>query len=223
VKSAIKAYEELTAQKNHGMIYLNDISAEGYMPADSGGFRHFILGLLTHQPMSGYDIKQFLANLGWLVGSPSFGAIYPALHALLRDGLVTVEVLSCENKPPRKIYTITEEGEQALREWINQPTASGTSSRAFTMRLILADHLSTDRLAAHLEQRFHQVVQHHAALEKMSGDLEGEPGLSQRLAVDYGMAIASAELAWLEGLLQRLSTQPLLVDIGESKPAADGF
>lgn len=193
------------------------------MPADSGGFRHFILGLLTHQPMSGYDIKQFLASLGWLVGSPSFGAIYPALHALLKDGLVTVEVLSYENKPPRKIYTITEEGEQALRQWINQPTPSGVSSRAFTMRLILADHLSMDGLVKHLRQRFHQVAIHHAALERMSDDLEEEADLGQHLAVDYGMAIASAELVWLEGLLQRLSTQPLLVDIRESEPAAGRF
>ncbi len=193
------------------------------MPADSGGFRHFILGLLTHQPMSGYDIKQFLASLGWLVGSPSFGAIYPALHTLLKDGLVTVEVLSYENKPPRKIYTITQAGEQALHEWINQPTLSGVSSRAFTMRLILADHLSIDGLAAHLKQRFHQVATHHAALEQVSSDLEGETDLGQRLAVDYGIAIASAELAWLEGLLQRLSTQPPLVDIQESEPTADRF
>jgi len=193
------------------------------MPADSGGFRHFILGLLTHQSMSGYDIKQFLASLRWLVGSPSFGAIYPALHALLKDGLVTVEVLSCDNKPPRKIYTITEEGRQALREWINQPTPSGISSRAFTMRLILADHLSSDGLAAHLKQRFHQVATYHAALERMSSDLEGEADLGQCLAVDYGMVIANAELAWLEGCLQRLSTQLLLVDVQEGDPPADTF
>jgi DNA-binding PadR family transcriptional regulator len=171
--------------------------------------------------MSGYDIKQFLASLGWLVGSPSFGAIYPALHALLKDDFVTVEVLACENKPPRKIYTITEEGEQALREWINRPTPSGVSSRAFAMRLILADHLSMDGLRAHLQQRFHQVSTHNAALERMSSDLKEEADLGQHLAVDYGIAVASAELAWLEELLQRLSTQPLLVDIQEGEPAAD--
>jgi DNA-binding PadR family transcriptional regulator len=202
------------------MMYLNDIFVEGYMPADSGGFRHFILGLLTHQPMSGYDIKQFLKSLSWLVGSPSFGAIYPALHTLLKDELVTVEVLACENKPPRKIYTITRAGEQALHEWINQPTLSGVSSRAFTMRLILADHLSMDGLVAHLQRRFYRVATHHAALEQMNSDL-GETDLGQRLAVDYGIAIASAELAWLEGLLQRISTQPLPADVQESESAAD--
>jgi len=70
----------------------------------------YLLGLLARWPMSGYDIKRFLKGLGWLVDSPSFGSLYPALHALLESGLVTVEVVPHHDKPPRKIYTITEKG-----------------------------------------------------------------------------------------------------------------
>ena len=47
------------------------------MPTGNRDFRYFILGLLSQQPMSGYDAKQYLESLGWLVGNPSFGAIYP--------------------------------------------------------------------------------------------------------------------------------------------------
>jgi PadR family transcriptional regulator AphA len=170
-------------------------------------FHHFILGLLTQRPMSGYDIKRLLQSLGWLVGSPSFGAIYPALHALLQDGLVTVTVLSDENKPPRKIYTITQAGERALREWIRQPFNSNASTRAFAMRLILADHLSNEGLIAHLQQRLAQVNDHRAALERMNDELDGELDTGRRLTLNYGMAIASAELNWLEGVLERLSQE----------------
>ena len=42
--------------------------------------RHLVLGLLARQPMSGYDIKRFFKSLSWLIGSPSFGSRYPALH-----------------------------------------------------------------------------------------------------------------------------------------------
>jgi PadR family transcriptional regulator AphA len=51
--------------------------------------------------MSGYDIKRFLKSLGWLIDGPSFGSLYPALRALLKDGLVTVEVVSSQDRPPR--------------------------------------------------------------------------------------------------------------------------
>ena len=174
------------------------------MPAGNRDFRHFILGLLAQQPMSGYDVKQYLESLGWLVGNPSFGAIYPALHGLLKDDLVTLEIIAYENKPPRKIYTITQTGESALQEWIHQPFTANTSTRAFTMRLILADHLSTDGLIAHLQQRHAQVADQCAALEQMNGDLDGEMDAGRRLTLNYGLAIANAELLWLENVLQRL-------------------
>jgi PadR family transcriptional regulator AphA len=171
--------------------------------------------------MSGYDIKRFLESLGWLVGSPSFGAIYPALHALLQDELVTVRVLSDDSKPPRKIYTITDAGERALREWIYQPFNPNASTRAFTMRLILADHLSREGLIAHLQQRHAQVTDHRADLERMNDELTGEMDVGQRLTLHYGVTIASAELVWLESILARLSTGELVEDSLLQDIAAD--
>ena len=80
--------------------------------ASAVNIRRFILGLLARQPMSGYDIKRFLKSLSWLIDSPSFGSLYPTLHALLRDGLTTVEVVLSQDRPPRKTYTVTDAGRQ---------------------------------------------------------------------------------------------------------------
>jgi DNA-binding PadR family transcriptional regulator len=177
------------------------------MPTGNRDFRHFVLGLLLEQPMSGYDIKQYLESLGWLVGSPSFGAIYPALHGLLEDGLVTLEIIAYESKPPRKIYSITPAGQQALDEWLHQPLLSGASSRAFVMRLLLAAHLSHEGLEAHLRQRHRRVTEQLAALRRTIGQAEPPSDGRQGLAFAYGMTIASAELAWLEELIATLETK----------------
>jgi DNA-binding PadR family transcriptional regulator len=177
------------------------------MPTGNSDFRHFVLGLLSQQPMSGYDIKQYLECLGWLVGNPSFGAIYPALHTLLEDGMVTLEIVAYETKPPRKIYSITPAGKLALDEWIHRPLLSGASSRAFVMRLLLAEHLSHEGLVAHLTQRRQRVEEHQAALKRTIAATDPPTDLGQRLAFDYGMTIASAQLAWLEDLIAALETQ----------------
>jgi DNA-binding PadR family transcriptional regulator len=177
------------------------------MPAGNNNFRYFVLGLISQQPMSGYDIKQYLECMGWLVGNPSFGAIYPALHALLEDSLVTLEVVAYETKPPRKIYSITSTGERALNEWIHQPLLSGASSKAFVMRLLLAKHLNHEGLVAHLRQRRQQVVQQQAALKRTIGETAVPPDTGQRLAYGYGMTIASTELAWLDDLIAALEAQ----------------
>jgi PadR family transcriptional regulator AphA len=179
------------------------------MAAGTVSLRHFILGLLTQQPMSGYDIKCFLKGLNWLIGSPSGGSLYPVLRALRQEDLVTVETVPGLDRPPKKIYSITEAGHQALHAWIEQPIAANAALRAFVMRLLLADSHSHARLSAHLHQRRAQVATHHTGLV---GGLE-TPGaklnLGQQLALGYGLALAKAELAWLDTTLARLREEPL--------------
>jgi PadR family transcriptional regulator AphA len=184
------------------------------MAAGSVNFRHFALGLLDQQPMSGYDIKRFLKSLSWLVDGPSFGNIYSTLRALLQDGLVTVEVIPQQNKPPRKIYSIAEDGKRALQEWVNQPVAPDPSLEEFVMRLVLAGSFSQANLIAHLHQRYAQVSAHHSVLQQTAEALDAGTGL-RRLALDYGMALAASELAWLDGMVNRLSRQPLPVEVVE--------
>jgi len=175
--------------------------------------RHLILGLLTQQPMSGYDIKRFLKSLGWLIDSPSFGSIYPTLRALREDDLVTMEVVPRQGKPPRKIYTITETGRQALREWIDQPVAPDASLKTFVMRLILTSNFSHTGLISHLQQRRSQVAVHHTTLRQIAEAMDGTMDSGQRLTFDYGLTLATAELAWLERTLEQLSQQPLPVEV----------
>jgi DNA-binding PadR family transcriptional regulator len=168
-------------------------------------FRYFVLGLLTEQSMSGYDIRRLLKSLGWLMGNPSFGAIYPALHALLEDKLVTVETSSQSNTRIRKIYTITNAGRQALQDWVTQPGKSQTNVKSFVMALILVGNLAQDRLTEHLEQRRETVAAHYAAMNPVLEDLGEQVSQGQRMAIEYGMATARAELAWLDQTLARLS------------------
>jgi PadR family transcriptional regulator AphA len=175
--------------------------------------RHLILGLLTQQTMSGYDIKRLLKGLSWLIDSPSFGSIYPALRALLEKGLATVEVIPRQDKPPRKIYTITETGRQEVREWMDQPVAPDASLKAFIVRLILASNFSHTGLIAHLQQRRSQVAAHHATLKQIAETLDGVTDSGQRLTFDYGLTLAAAELAWLDSALEQLSKQPLPMEV----------
>jgi DNA-binding PadR family transcriptional regulator len=172
--------------------------------ASTVSIRHFILGLLNQQPMSGYDIKRVLKSLSWLIDSPSFGSLYPALHTLLKDCLVTVEVISRQNKPPRKIYSVTETGRQALQEWVDQPAVPGTSLKPFLMRLIVAGNLPQTALIAHLQQRRAQVAMHRLAIEQTAQTMDASMDLGKRLALDYGLAAATAELAWLDNTLTQL-------------------
>ncbi|RLC76787.1 MAG: hypothetical protein DRI81_09680 [Chloroflexi bacterium] len=187
--------------------------------ASAVSIRCFILGLLARQPMSGYDIKRFLKSLSWLIDSPSFGSLYPALHALLEGGLVTVEVIPRHDKPPRKIYSITETGGQVLREWMEQPVSSGISLKAFLMRFILASNFSHVGLLAHLRQRRVEVAAHQLALQQATEVMDEGTDLGERLAFDYVLAVATVELSWLDRTLDRLSQPPSPVEATQGNSA----
>jgi len=70
------------------------------------------------QPMYGYQIAKFLED-----GSPEQllmkqGTLYPVLRSLEENGLLSSIVEPSVSGPPRRYYTITKEGQAALKEWI---------------------------------------------------------------------------------------------------------
>lgn len=175
------------------------------MAAGATNLRHLILGLLSRHPMSGYDVKRFLGSLTWLIGKPSFGSLYPALHILLEEGLVAVEVQPRPGKPDRKIYSITEAGRETVEGWASQPVGADASLRAFVMRLLLAGTLTRQALREHLVQRRVQVTEQQAALAEAVRNDCRRPDLERYLAADYGLTLADAELVWLDKALSELT------------------
>jgi PadR family transcriptional regulator AphA len=174
------------------------------MAAGAMSLRYFILGLLTQGPMSGYDIRQFPSNLDWLIGSPSCGSIYPALRQLLEDGLVRVAVDIRQDRPPRKVYSITQTGQCALQEWLEEPVACSTLKR-FLMQLMAAGSLSWPDLIRHLQQRRSVVIGRQSRLQQMSESMDQGENPGPQLALDCALAVGQAELAWLDSILERMS------------------
>jgi DNA-binding PadR family transcriptional regulator len=182
-------------------------------------FRYSVLGLLDQKPMSGYDIKRLPEGVDWLIGGSSFGNIYPTLHTLLEDGLVTVDVVSNQDRPPRKVYAVSEKGRQALRERLEQPIPPNASLKTFIMCLILTQDLSQKGSVACLQQRRAQVIAHRDALRGMSDESE-QAGTGWQLALDYGLALTDTELDWLDRALDRIP-EPFAEEVVEGARVGD--
>ncbi|MBN1487010.1 MAG: PadR family transcriptional regulator [Anaerolineae bacterium] len=185
------------------------------MPKSVVNIRNFILGLLAQQPMSGYDIKRLSESLSWLIGGLSYGSLYPALHALLQEGLVEVDVVQNEDRPPRKVYSLTNKGKQVIKSWGSQPIKKEASLKDFVMCLFMGSNLPLSSLEEHIRQRKLQVRQHRDTLVQMMERESNIVDLGHRMAMGYGLAIANAELAWLESMLAELSKDPLPMEVKE--------
>jgi PadR family transcriptional regulator, regulatory protein AphA len=90
-----------------------------------------LLGFLAEAPMHGYEIFQRLsdaAGLGivWYIKQSH---LYTILSRLEDRGYIAHVLEPQEARPPRKVYSLTPEGELALRSWISTPVEHGRDFR----------------------------------------------------------------------------------------------
>ena len=81
---------------------------------------YVILGMVSREPRSGYEIKALVDNSTRFFWAASYGQIYPELKRLSEAGLIEgVDAPRGERK--RTVYAITPAGTEALRRWLRQP------------------------------------------------------------------------------------------------------
>ncbi len=79
-----------------------------------------ILGMLSFEPMSGYDLKQFAdKSISHFYWSPAKSQIYTELRRLKKAGLVTEEHIEQDARPDKRVYALTPEGNRRLSEWVD--------------------------------------------------------------------------------------------------------
>ncbi len=76
------------------------------MARRSSSSSEVLLGLLTIEPMSGYDLGQLIRISVGHFWRESYGQIYPNLKKLASDGLVTAKDRASEGQagPPRVLH-----------------------------------------------------------------------------------------------------------------------
>jgi DNA-binding PadR family transcriptional regulator len=74
--------------------------------------RFFILHVLHHQPVHGYEITKKVAAITHGCCAPTEGSLYPVLREFMDAGLVEVEAEVVSGRE-RKVYTLTLSGERA--------------------------------------------------------------------------------------------------------------
>ncbi len=80
-----------------------------------------LLGVLSIEPMSGYDLRRhFRESLGFF-WSESYGQIYPALKRLLAQGFIAAAAGAQNGRRERRAYSTTPQGRAHLRRWLARP------------------------------------------------------------------------------------------------------
>ena len=85
-----------------------------------GPTAYLILGMLRHDPLSGYEIKRAVDKSTRFFWAASYGQIYPELRELATAGLVEGESQPTGGRK-RTVYRLTDDGREELRRWLDRP------------------------------------------------------------------------------------------------------
>ena len=136
------------------------------MPGRSSS-RYAVLGILTLEPMSGYDIKKFIETSVAHFWRESYGNLYPLLNRLTDEKLVRRRTKRQKGKPDRHVYSLTDRGRAAFLEWLGEPAKEDAVRSELLLKLFFGRHLEPGRLEAHLEE--YRVVQARILGAKLRG------------------------------------------------------
>ena len=106
-----------------------------------------LLGMLTLEPMSGYDLKQLIEQSIGNFWRESFGQIYPTLKRLEEQGLIKSAE---EGKAGRVVYAITEAGRAHLRAWLDDAPRPRVPRNELLLKLFFGRMAPVESMRSHV-------------------------------------------------------------------------
>jgi DNA-binding PadR family transcriptional regulator len=164
--------------------------------------QYALLGILNESPSYGYELKKIYDKLFGSDKAILPGQIYSTLARLKRDKKVEeIADLEASGGPERVKYSITSQGEQALRVWLETPEAPSPQLQAtLYMKTVLAIMENGDA-APYLDNQRHAHIERMRDLTKQ----RREAPLATKLLIDHAIFHIEADLRWIDLTSSRLT------------------
>ncbi|MGD2162806.1 MAG: PadR family transcriptional regulator [Anaerolineales bacterium] len=175
---------------------------------------HIILGMLYQQPRSGYALKKELETTIHYFWDADISRIYRSLRDMEHKSWVEHKTVIQDDNPNKKVYSLTELGEEELKTWLAEPGKAPGVRNPFLAQLHFSEAIPVD-------SQLHVLKQH---LENLKADLEElqsrarafnlqipipsngiQRGLTRGvLSLEYGIRRYWFEIEWTESAINKL-------------------
>ena len=175
--------------------------------------KHALLGFLSYQPMTGYDLKQHFDRSIYYFWNAKLRQIYPTLSKMKDEGWLTMEVEHQEDRPNRKVYYITAAGREELLHWLQETAAVAPIRDAFLIKTFFGDKLEKEEMLAQLR---HHLALHQEQLTAYQGLVREtirqnveETGLEREgffwgLTLDRGIEYEQGWIEWCQETITKI-------------------
>jgi len=176
--------------------------------------KHGLLGLLGSEPQTGYSLaKEFKGSIGnfWQAKTSQ---IYRELDDMQRKGWLTSERVIQEDKPNKRVYSVTAEGWAEFLNWLALPGDDIKNAmfvkNAFLMRLFFAGEGKREDALKMLEDYREMCAGRVKAMEAAVTMLESfkeqfpEHAVYWQLTAIHGEIMNKARFEWVEKAIEML-------------------
>jgi DNA-binding PadR family transcriptional regulator len=168
--------------------------------------RHAVLATLLDGDVSGYELaKRFDASVAnfWHALPQQ---LYSELRRLEKQRLVRGRTVRQQGRPDKRVYKITEEGRQALREFAAEPTKPGALKEDLAVKVYTASISDPQALIAALKERAAHSKLKLERYERQADALADPDGadLGPSLTLARGIAYERENINWCTIAAERL-------------------
>lgn len=178
-----------------------------------------ILALLHLKPWTGYELTQQAERSLRYAWPKSTRLLYSEPKKLVELGYATAHKERSGNRS-RNVYEITSKGREALRHWTTSRTQRPRIEIEALLRVLFADHGSTDNLHRALDEFEADVGEYHDAIVELMGSYldDGHP-FPERAHLSVLFATFQIEMfktieRWIEFARAEIDEWPTTRDLG---------
>jgi len=173
---------------------------------------HAMLGFLRYAPLTGYDLKKIFDVSVHHFWPADQSQIYRTLARMAERGWVEMEVFPQEDRPNRKVYHVTEAGQEELRRWLAAPLPPDERRVPWLVQVFFSGQLDDKEILALFEREAEQLrarLARYAQVPQQSAvyvETVGSPRevFFWMLTLEYGITVNQAALDWIEEVIRRL-------------------
>jgi DNA-binding PadR family transcriptional regulator len=167
-----------------------------------------VLGVLSIEPQTGYEIRQAITDILGHFWHESFGQIYPCLADLEEEGLVSS---TPGDRPRSSRYQITEAGRTRLHDLLSEPATSQAPRNGLLLRVFFGRALDPGKLARMLDELEAEAQTRMASYAGIRAAIEAEDEYTDH-APFWNATIRAGELAAQAQLTWAAETRAALAD-----------
>jgi DNA-binding PadR family transcriptional regulator len=158
-----------------------------------------VLGLLSREPLHGYEVKNRFEDLLGGTWEVNIGQIYTTLQRLERDGLV--RPVGRRGDRGKLLYELSPEGRKTLDEWLAEPDSGPQQLHEdIYVKLLIATRIANGDLQQLLSRQKRAYLQRLRDLNRLEERARREGRMDLARLVRGALLHAEADLKWMDEL-----------------------